>query len=258
MHRIGAYISIYVVGRCFYKISVLMGYIPIFLDVSGRRCIVIGRGDAIEGKIDALLEAGAIVTVVSADANLELASRNRAGVLRHLARDYREGDLHGNVVAYIANASDEAARRAVAEAHRFGILLNVADNREVSSFISPAVVRRGDLQIAISTGGSSPSLAAMIRQRLEGQIGWEYAVLLQILRCARQFLGAHESDTKVRKSILKSLAAALLDSLETLDLATIDRLLRLHLKAGVTELGLELQDNPNPPARCGATPIAET
>ncbi len=218
-----------------------MGYIPVFLDVSGQKCIVIGRGHAVEEKIRALLDAGAIVTVVSPDAKSILESIDGEGVLKYVTRDYQDGDLRGNLVAYIANASHEVAQRAVAEARQLGILVNVADNPEASSFISPAIVRRGDLQIAISTGGSSPSVAAMMRQRLERQLGSQYSVILQVMRRAREFLRQHQPESKERRSTLRSLAAALLDSVETLDLPTIDRLLRVHLNVGMAELGLELQ-----------------
>jgi precorrin-2 dehydrogenase / sirohydrochlorin ferrochelatase len=218
-----------------------MGYLPIFLDLEDRPCVVIGGGESAEAKVQVLLEAGAFVTVVSSAAADALNLLAEAGKIRHLAREYEYGDLRGHALAYVATANAEVARRAANEAREIGIPLNVVDNPESSTFISPATFRRGHLQIAISTGGSSPAVARMIRQRLEEQFGPDYAVVLQIMRRARQFLGIREPDQHARARILKSLAAALLDSVGKLEYSVIDRALRLNLKAGMAELGLEEQ-----------------
>jgi precorrin-2 dehydrogenase/sirohydrochlorin ferrochelatase len=219
-----------------------MGYLPIFVDLRGRQCIVIGGGDSAEAKVRALLDAGAIVTVVSRDAANEIKSRAAAGEISYLAREYERGDLHGKWLAYIANTSDEVVRHAADEARELGILLNVVDDPQSSIFISPAILRRGDLQIAITTGGSSPAIAQMLRQRLEQWIGPEYGPVLEIMRRARQFLRPREPDQHVRAKVMKSLAAALLDSVERLDQQHVDQVLRLHLNADMAELGLDLKN----------------
>lgn len=227
-----------------------MGYLPIFLDVRERQCIVIGDGESAEAKVRLLLDAGAIVTVVSRDPGREIRSRAAAGELRHSAREYIYGDLRGNLLAYVTVASKEIVCRVADEARELGIPLNVVDQPEYSTFISPATFSRGDLRIAISTSGSSPALARMLRERLEQQIGPGYGSILEIMRRARQFLRRREPDQRVRTRILKSLAASLMDSVEMLDYERIQQLLRLHLKSGVAELGLDLQsglpakDNP--------------
>jgi siroheme synthase-like protein len=216
----------------------MMGYLPIFLDLGGRLCLVIGGGDFAEAKVRALLDAGAIITIVSREATDGIKLQAAGGKVHHLAREYEYGDLRGKSLAYVATENSEIARAAAKEARELGIPLNVVDNPESSTFISPATFRRGDLQIAISTGGSSPAVASMLRHRLEQQIGPGYALVLEIMRRTRQFLRNREADQRTRAFILKSLAGALLDSVETLDNALIDEALRLHLDVGMAELGL--------------------
>ncbi|MBV8361039.1 MAG: bifunctional precorrin-2 dehydrogenase/sirohydrochlorin ferrochelatase [Deltaproteobacteria bacterium] len=217
----------------------LMGYLPIFLDVGGKPCMVIGGGEFAEARVRALLDAGAIVTVVSREAADRIKLQAAGGKVRHLAREYEYGDLRGMSLAYVTTDNPEIARCAAAEARELGIPLNVADSPESSAFISPATFKRGDLQIAISTGGASPAVARMLRQRLEQQIGPGYALVLKIMRQARQFLRNREADPRTRALVLKSLAAVLLDSAEALDNTRIDEALRLHLHASMAELGLE-------------------
>jgi precorrin-2 dehydrogenase / sirohydrochlorin ferrochelatase len=221
-----------------------MGYLPIFLDVGGCQCVVIGSGPSAEARIRALLDAGAIVTVVNREAPDGTNLRDGPGRVRHLAREYRYGDLRGSSLVYVAAADVELVECAVGEARELGIPLSVVDDPESSTFISPASLRRGDLQIAISTGGASPSIARMIRQRLEPQFGPQYGLLLKIMRRARQFLRSHEPNQSERSRILQSLSRALLDSVGKLDYALLEQTLRVHLDTGVGELGLdvELQD----------------
>lgn len=229
-----------------------MGYLPIFLDVGERPCIVIGGSELAEAKIRALLDAGAIVTVISSEASDWIKLQVAAGKICYIAREYEHGDLRGNALAYIATDSLEVARCAVDEARELGIPLNVIDNPESSTFISPATFRRGDLQIAISTGGASPAVARMIRQGLEAQIGPEYSLMLDVMRRARRFLRNREPNQRARARILRSLARTLLDSVRGLDYLVIDEALKLHLNAGMADLGL--QKNGGPTGTIGSAP----
>jgi precorrin-2 dehydrogenase/sirohydrochlorin ferrochelatase len=221
-----------------------MGYLPIFLDVGGRQCIVIGNGLPAEARMRALLEAGAIVTLVSREAPDGINFQDGPGRVRHLAREYQYGDLHDSSLVYITASDAELVKRAAGEARELGIPLNVIDDPKSSTFISPASLRRGDFQIAISTGGASPSVARAVRQRLEQQFGPEYGLLLKIMRRARQFLRSRESNQSERSRILQSLASVLLDSVGELDYARLEHILRAHLDSGMAELGLDadLQD----------------
>jgi precorrin-2 dehydrogenase/sirohydrochlorin ferrochelatase len=215
-----------------------MGYLPIFVDLARLRCVVIGAGEVAASKVNALIAHGADVTVVSADAGGKITEAAAAGKLRHVNRSYIYGDLRGNRIAYVVTDDLEVIERAVQEAREFGILLNVADNPAVSDFISPAVVQRGDLQIAISTSGASPSLARLLRERLERQLGPQYERLVEILRRARQYVRTHEANSAARARILKSLAAALLDCIQMSSEGEIEGALLRHLGIGMDELGV--------------------
>jgi precorrin-2 dehydrogenase/sirohydrochlorin ferrochelatase len=159
--------------------------------------------------------------------------------LRHVPREYEYGDLQGNYLAYVASGDPEAAGRAAEEARELGILINVADDPERSSFISPAIVKRGDLQIAISTSGASPAVARKLREQMEQRYGPEYAFLVEIMHRARQYLRRHQADRHERARRLNALAATLLDSVDAFDDTHIDEALRRHLEVGMEELGLK-------------------
>ncbi|HEY3384667.1 MAG TPA: siroheme synthase CysG [Vicinamibacterales bacterium] len=148
---------------------------PIFIDLSGQPVVVIGGGTIAERKVESLIGAGARVTVVSPEVTDRVDRWSAAGQLTLERRGYRNGDLHGARLAY-ATASDPQVNRAVqAEARELGIWFNAVDDPELCDFISPAVVRRGDLTIAISTNGRSPALARYIREEIEARFGPAYA-----------------------------------------------------------------------------------
>lgn len=146
-----------------------------------RLCIVVGGGKVASRKVTGLLEAGAAVTVISPvldDAIQHAASQEQ---IRWIARPYQEGDLAGAFLV-IAATDDAPVNHAVfAEAEGRHILVNVVDDPQHSNFILPAQVRRGDLSIAISTGGASPALARRLREKLDADFGPEYTLLVQLL-----------------------------------------------------------------------------
>jgi precorrin-2 dehydrogenase/sirohydrochlorin ferrochelatase len=220
-----------------------MGYLPIFLDVTGRKCVVVGGGEIAARKVEALLEAGAHVTVVGPHLSPLLESIAARRLVTHIARDYERGDIRGCVLLYAATDDPKLHRELVAEARGLGIPVNVVDVPELCTFISPAVVNRGDLQIAISTSGASPAFAARLRRELEDQFGAEYALTLAVLRAARRRLHADEMDPADRMRRLKELAdSALPDAIAVGDVAAIERILATCLGDGVglAALGLDL------------------
>lgn len=151
------------------------------IGLATRRSVVIGGGAVAARKVAGLLAAGAAVTVISPALVPELAQRAAAGEIEVVSRAYRPGDLAGAFLA-IAATDDPAVNRAVwEEAERGGCLINVVDDPGHSNFIVPAVVRRGEIVLAISTGGASPALARRLRERLEAAIGPEYGVLADLL-----------------------------------------------------------------------------
>jgi precorrin-2 dehydrogenase/sirohydrochlorin ferrochelatase len=164
-------------------------------------------------------------------------------LVTHLARNYQRGDIHGCVLVYAATDDPKLHRELAAEARALGIPVNVVDVPQLCTFIAPAVVKRGDLQIAISTGGASPAFAARLRRNLEDQFGDEYARTLEVLRAARRRLHASEIDPAVRMRRLKDLAnSALPDAIAARDADAIDRILATYLGDGVdlAVLGIDL------------------
>lgn len=142
---------------------------------------VVGGGDVAARKVRGLLEAGARVTVISPELHPELAALAEGEQIDHIARDYQDGDLAGNFLVITATDDPETNRCVWNEANQLGILVNVADDPPHCNFILPAIVRRGALNIAISTGGSSPALARRLREQLESQFGVEYQDFIEIL-----------------------------------------------------------------------------
>jgi uroporphyrin-III C-methyltransferase / precorrin-2 dehydrogenase / sirohydrochlorin ferrochelatase len=150
-------------------------YFPVFLDLRGQRCVLVGGGDQAAAKLGPLLAAGAEVTVIAEQAGPAIAVAARAGRVSWLTRGFRSGDLDG--VRLVIDAShDEATNRLVRrDADREHALLNVVDRTSLCDWIAPAVVNRGALKLAISTSGQSPFLAAAVHDRLEADFGREWA-----------------------------------------------------------------------------------
>jgi siroheme synthase-like protein len=156
-------------------------YYPIYVDLRGRRCVVVGGGTVAARKVDGLLECGAEVTVVAPILGPVLKEYLRAGRIAAHLRAYADGDLAGACLAIAATDEPSVNGQVAAEARARGVLLNAADDPERCDFILPAVLRRGDLQIAISTGGRSPALARRVREDLERLLPPEYLELLPLL-----------------------------------------------------------------------------
>jgi precorrin-2 dehydrogenase/sirohydrochlorin ferrochelatase len=155
-------------------------YYPISLDVSGKRCVVVGGGEVALRKVNALLEHEAIVQVISPELCAELEDLYVSGRIMAAKRPYAEGDLAGAFVAIAATDDADINRNVAAEAEKLRVLVNAVDTPSLSNFIVPSHLRRGDLSIAVSTGGASPALARRIRERLEGEFGKEYETLLAL------------------------------------------------------------------------------
>jgi siroheme synthase-like protein len=159
---------------------------PVALELTGRRCVVVGDGAAAEAKVFALLQAGAVVTVVGEEPGPVLRALEAEGRIRLRRRPYRRGDLRGAFLA-VAATDDRILNAAVhREATQRRVLLNAVDDPAHSHFAVPSVLRRGDLVVAISTGGRAPALARQLRLDLEEQLGPEYGELVALLAEARR------------------------------------------------------------------------
>ena len=154
------------------------GY-PVMLELTGRRCVVIGAQAIREGKVEGLLAAGADDVLV-VEPTVDDRFDGVAGV-RIERRAWRPGDLDGAFLA-VASSEDGATRAAIArEARARRVLVNVVDDIPQCDWAAPAVVRRGDLVLAIGTGGVSPAVARLVRERLQEEFGAEWAELLRVV-----------------------------------------------------------------------------
>jgi precorrin-2 dehydrogenase / sirohydrochlorin ferrochelatase len=180
---------------------------PIFLKLEGRRCLVVGAGTVAEGKIRGLLEGGASVQVVAPQAVFQVRRWHLEGILSWKSRKFESRDLDGVSIVVAATSSRELNSEIFREARLRNVLSNAVDDPENCDFYYPAVVNRGDLQIAISTNGRSPALAQRLRRELEEQFGPEYATWLAELGEARDELKTAPLDGDRRKKLLRELAS---------------------------------------------------
>ncbi|MSQ12335.1 MAG: bifunctional precorrin-2 dehydrogenase/sirohydrochlorin ferrochelatase [Dehalococcoidia bacterium] len=143
-------------------------YYPVYLDLKGRRCLVFGGNHEAEKKAASLLASGAHVELIAWEITPKLQELANAGEVAWRQRDYRAGDLAGVFLAIVADTSNLKLNQAVhEEAEVQSCLLNVADIPALCNWIAPAIVRRGPVTVAVSTGGLSPALARRLREGLE-------------------------------------------------------------------------------------------
>lgn len=162
-----------------------MSYFPIFVEMKRRRCLVIGGGAVAERKIAGLLEAGAAVVVISPDVSEIIARWSKEKLINFVARRYQPGDLAGHDLAFIATNDAGVNATAYNEGRERGVWVNTADDLAHCDFILPSVLRRGDLTVAVSSGGGSPALARTIREELEIHLSQEYEQLAKLAAEAR-------------------------------------------------------------------------
>ena len=165
-----------------------MSYFPIYLDMSRRRCLVIGGGAVAERKIAALLETGAEVTVLAPDVTDVVAGLSKQNAIRFTARCYEAGDLVGFELAFVATDDPQVNAAVYREGRSRGVWVNSADDPARCDFILPSVLRRGDLTVAVSTGGTSPALARTVREELELYFTQEYESLAKLAAEVREEL----------------------------------------------------------------------
>jgi len=156
-------------------------YYPLFADLEGRRCIVVGGGIVAQRKVTMLLRCGAAVTVVSPTLTPSLALSAQRGRIRHIHRRFRPRDVRGAWLVYAATDDQRINEQVYETTSRLRIFTNVVDQKPLCSFIAPAIFTRGSLTVAVSTGGASPSLSKRIRDELAHRVGAEYAPLLRLL-----------------------------------------------------------------------------
>lgn len=184
-----------------------MPLFPAFLKLDGRRCLVVGAGPIAQGKIESLLRAGAKVRVVAPQATDQIRKWARAKKIRWVERKFRPADFAGVFLVVAATSSPSLHAKIYRLARRRAVLCNVVDDPTHCDFYYGSVVRRGELQIAISTGGHSPALAQRLRKKLEKEIGVEYERWVTSLGAARKRLFAKPISPARRKAMLHALAS---------------------------------------------------
>jgi precorrin-2 dehydrogenase len=180
---------------------------PMFMKLEGKRCLVVGAGKVGEPKIGGLIDTGAHVRVVALEASEGVRRWAAEGKIELDLRKFSRSDLNGVFLAIVATASPELNKFAYDEAQKRGVLCNVVDVPEICDFYYPSVVQRGDLQIAVSTAGQSPSLAQKLRQQLERQFGPGYADWLTELGETRKLIRASSLSHEKKSELLHSLAS---------------------------------------------------
>ena len=205
-------------------------YFAAFLDLHERIALVVGGGRVAERKVETLLRSGARVRVVAPRIGERLAARIGEGVLEHRAREYETGDLEGAAIAIAATDDAQVNARVAEDARARGVLVNVADFPPASTFIMPAVVDRGAMQIAISTAGASPVLAKRVAHLVESAVPEPFARLAEFAALYREQVHARipvaESRRRFWQEVIHGpVAQAVLDGDEPRARALIDEAL---------------------------------
>ena len=212
---------------------------PVFVCLEGRRCVVVGNGEAAVVKARACVQAGGKLTLVTATLDSGLAQLVADGISRHVARDYQRGDLRGAFLAYAAVDDPDTVAALVEEAEAERVLLNVVDVPRACGFLAPAVMQRGELMIAVGTGGASPALASAIRNQLAERYGSEYGAYVAILGAVRARLPTGPARREILAALLDSPLLALVRAERARE---VDVLLQQITRSELTlaELGIRL------------------
>src|ERR1700733_10413084 len=184
-----------------------MSLFPMFVKLEGRRVLVVGGGSVGEAKIESLLRTAAAVRVVAPKATPRVREWARDARIEWESREYQTSDFAGIFLVIAATNSPKLHDEIYAEAKSRGVLCNAVDEPERCDFYFPAVVRRGELQIAISTGGLSPALAQRLRKELEQQFGPEWGEWVAQLGRTREELQSIPMPPEQRKRLLHQYAS---------------------------------------------------
>lgn len=219
-----------------------MKYYPVYMNLSGKRCIVVGGEDHAQPKVEGLLDAGAQVTIIARELTDGLSRLCEEGRVTRIDRDYLKGDLNGAFLVISTLFDPVANRRIWQEAIESDILINALDDVAHCNFIFPSVVRQGDLTVAISTSGKAPALAVRLRQQMEQTFGPEYARFLALAGHIRKVLPQRHPDFETRKALWYELV----DS-DVIDLLRQgDERLACQRITEIMDIALEALDEPAP------------
>ena len=210
-----------------------MRYYPIFLDINGRRCLVVGGGSVGTRKVETLLECGASVTVIGIEITETLKRLSREQCINLKIRAYRPSDLDDMFLVIGATNDERLNRQLSLDAEERNLLCNIADRPAACNFILPSIVQQGDLVIAISTSGKSPALAKKTRKDLETQFDSAYAVLLDLMGAIRNRLLMEAHAPEQHKPIFNRIIHSnILDMIKAQNVEAIDSTLLKILGPG--------------------------
>lgn len=180
-------------------------YFPIVIDIHEKKCLVVGGGEVATRKVESLLQAGALVTVISPEAGESIRQWAKNGQLHWKSEAFTDMDVKEFAFVIAATNHSDVNRAVYQAVNQAGGWVNVVDRPDLCNFILPSVVKRGKLTISVSTSGASPGLARKIKQTIEKEIGPEYEEYVEFLSCIRQQVLAEIGDHGQRKKIFREL-----------------------------------------------------
>lgn len=183
-----------------------MRYYPVFLDLKNKKSVVIGGGSVAERKVVTLLSCKADVSVISPDITPRLRELAKKKKLTYIKKRYEDKDIKNAFLVVAATNNRDANKAVFAAAKKYKCLLNIVDKPDESNFIVPSLISRGDLTIAVSTGGKSPALAKQIRKELQQRYGKEYEIFIKAMGKAREQVLKNVPSEKARRQIFTKLA----------------------------------------------------
>lgn len=199
-----------------------MRYLPVMLDLADRSVLVVGGGGVASRKVERLLGAGASVRVVTIEANEALRQlADSEARVDLILRPYADADLEDVSLVFTATGDPAVEQRVHDTALARGLWVNAADDPDRCSFLMPAVMERGALQVAVSTGGASPALAKRVRDEIEAALGPEYAAAVDVLGALRTTLPPGDARARVLADLLDG---GLLEALRQGDDARVQRM----------------------------------
>jgi precorrin-2 dehydrogenase / sirohydrochlorin ferrochelatase len=193
-----------------------MPYYPAFLDLRGKKVVIVGGGAVAQRKVETLLESGADLCLAARELTHGLREKVDQGLVRFLGTEFREPDLEGAMLAIAATDDLDLNRRVSLAARQRGVLVNAVDQPSECTFIVPSILRRGDLVVAVSTSGKSPALARRLRESLGEIFGPEYEPYLRLMGKLREEILSGSIPRVSRGEIFRDLVCSdLLDGIRT-------------------------------------------
>ncbi len=204
-------------------------YYPLFLDVAGKECLIIGGGAVAERKAVMLLKFKASVRVISPKATKKLMYLADTGKIGLILREYRSGD-HGNAAIIFACTDDRQTNRLVREdAAKQRIPVNVVDKPDECDFIVPSIIKKGDVTIAISTSGLVPMASRRLRQDIEKTVTRDYTAYIRIVGAIRQYLLKNVPDKKMRRDIMRFVGSMNMGDVVRAGIAGMKRIVKTRI-----------------------------